>query len=101
VLSVEEKASQRVSDGDQEDERKRSTVDVSRIRTDIKTGVAKESRDESGGCPCYWPGGVRHGGGVSLVCGFCVERGKARADTAPMMGVGLGRERECAKQQKL
>jgi hypothetical protein len=91
----------RVSDGDQEDERKRSTADVSRARTDIKTGVAKQSRDESGECPCYWPGGVRHAGGVSLVCGFCVERGKARGDTAPMMVVGVGRERECAEQQKL
>ena len=90
-----------MSDGDQEDERKRSTADVSRIRTDIKTGVALEFRDESGGCPCYWPGGVRHAGGVGLVCGFCVERGKARDDTAPRWEVGEGCERECAKQQKL
>jgi len=30
----------------------------------------------------FWPGGVRHGGDVSPVCGFCAERGKARLDTA-------------------
>jgi hypothetical protein len=29
--------------------------------------------------PVYWPGGVRHVGGVSLICGFCVERGKAHS----------------------
>lgn len=27
-----------------------------------------------------WPGGVRHEGGVSPVCGVCTERGKAGAD---------------------
>jgi hypothetical protein len=32
--------------------RKTTTVDVSRACNDIKTGVAEESRDESGGCPC-------------------------------------------------
>jgi len=31
--------------------------------------------------PAYWPGGVRHGGGASLICGFCMERGKAGVDT--------------------
>src|SRR4051794_18456450 len=25
------------------------------------------------GAPFYWPGGVRHGGGASPVCGFCME----------------------------
>jgi hypothetical protein len=38
------------------------------------------SRDESGGCPVYWPGGVRHIGGASLFCGFCMERRKAGSD---------------------
>ena len=47
-----------------------------------KPGRSKRSRDESGGCPVYWPGGVRHEGGVSPVCGSCTERGKARFDTA-------------------
>lgn len=27
--------------------------------------------------PAYWPGGVRHEGGVSPVCGSCMEREKA------------------------
>ena len=32
--------------------------------------------------PVYWPGGVRHVGGASPICGFYTERGKASADTA-------------------
>src|SRR5438093_238003 len=28
----------------------------------------------------YWPGGVRHRGGVNLLCGFRRERGKASAN---------------------
>jgi hypothetical protein len=51
------------------------------LGNDIETGVSMRPRDESGGCPIYWPGGVRHAGGVSLVCGFYVERGKACVDT--------------------
>jgi len=40
----------------------------------------------------YWPGGVRHKGGVNVVCGFRRERGKVNADTVPAR-VG-GREGE-------
>jgi len=32
--------------------------------------------------PAYWPDGVRHGGDASLVCGCCMERGKACPDTS-------------------
>lgn len=46
--------------------------------------------------PAYWPGGVRHGGDVSLVCCFRVEREKARFDTA----AGKGGERERPKRPK-
>lgn len=51
--------------------------------------------------PAYWPVGVRHAGGVSLVLGFYGERGKARADTVPGPSDGVGCERECVEQQKL
>jgi hypothetical protein len=68
------------------------------LGNDIETGVSMRSRDESGGCPIYWPGGVRHAGGVSLVCGFYVERGKACADTA-RAACGKG-ERERAERLK-
>jgi hypothetical protein len=61
----------------------------------IETGVSMRPWDEPGGKPVYWPGGVRHGGGVSLVCGFCREHGKACADT----GSG-GFERESADRLK-
>jgi len=33
------------------------------------------------GVPDFWPGGIRHGGDVSLICGFRMERGKAYSDT--------------------
>jgi hypothetical protein len=62
------------------------------IVDDIETGETVSSRDELGGCPCSWPGGVRHVGGVSLVCGCCTERGKACHDTAAPV-VGGERER--------
>jgi hypothetical protein len=58
-------------------------VDVSLLnKVASKPGCSRSARDESGGCPCFWPGGVRHVGDVSPVCGFCAERGKARLDTA-------------------
>jgi len=43
------------------------------------------ARDESGGCPAYWPGGVRHRGDVSLICGFCVEREKAHPEIVALV----------------
>jgi hypothetical protein len=49
---------------------------------DIRTGATLRPWDESGGCGEYWPGGVRHVGGASPICGLCMERGKAGADTA-------------------
>jgi hypothetical protein len=33
--------------------------------------------------PAYRPGGVRHGGDVSLVCGSCAEREKAAKSSTP------------------
>src|SRR5215470_10523938 len=61
--------------------RKASVSDPLRKRRktgdDIKTGVCEELRDGSGGCPLYWPGGVRREGGVSLICGYYTKRGKA------------------------
>jgi len=50
--------------------------------------------------PADWPGGVRHEGDASLVCGFCVERGKACPDMASARVAGArgsvpsGRHRE-------
>src|ERR1700678_3273086 len=63
------------------------------------------SRDKPGGCPGYWPGGVRHRGGASLFCGFCMERRKAGSDSGacwPLLVSGgrLGGERESAWRQK-
>src|SRR6476659_9002780 len=57
-----------------------------------KPGCSRSARDESGGCPCFWPGGVRHVGDVSPVCCFCTARGKACPDTAVHDGVDGERE---------
>ena len=58
-------------------------VDVSLLnKVTPKPGCSRSARYESGGCPCFWPGGVRHVGDVSPVCCSCMERGKARLDTA-------------------
>lgn len=43
--------------------------------------------------PAYWPGGVRHEGDASLICGVRAEREKARPDTVLPAGLGVG-ERE-------
>jgi hypothetical protein len=100
VVSVGEKAQVYASGGDREGERERTADDVSKQAADIRTGSVKWVRDEPGGGPVYWPGGVRHGGGASPVCGFCMERGKADADTAAVAPEGTGGKRERAVRRK-
>jgi hypothetical protein len=50
-------------------------------KDDIETGEYQGFRDEPGGRPYCWPGGVRRRGGVSPVCGICMERGKASGES--------------------
>ena len=81
------KGARDASGGDREDGAQSSfsgiAVDVSLLnKVTSKPGCSRSARDESGGCPLFWPGGVRHVGDVSPVCCFCAERGKARLDTA-------------------
>jgi hypothetical protein len=52
------------------------------IRWHQNRGVVGQPGMSLAECPFFWPGGVRHVGDVSPVCGFCTERGKARPDTA-------------------
>src|SRR5215469_8210510 len=55
----------------------------------IETGALGVAPGRVWRVPVYWPGGARHGGGASLVCGFRAERGKEGADTAcPFLGGG-------------
>ena len=87
VVSDVEKGARDASGGDREDGAQSSfsgiAVDVSLLnKVTSKPGCSRSARDESGGCPLFWPGGVRHVGDVSPVCCFCAERGKARLDTA-------------------
>jgi hypothetical protein len=53
-----------------------------KVLVGIETGDRTESPGSAWRVPEYWPGGVWHVGGASLVCGSCAERGKAAADTA-------------------
>ena len=52
------------------------------VRRHRNRGSLVALRDQPGGRPRSWPGGVRRGGGVSLVCGSCTEREKASVETA-------------------
>src|ERR1700704_1196790 len=46
--------------------------------------------------PVYRPGGVRHGGDVSLVCGSCAEREKAaKSSTPPLDWPAHDADRSC------
>src|SRR6266496_6181196 len=101
VVSDEEKAPGEVSGGDREGERKRTAVDVSKSLRRHRTGGRTELPGWAWRVPEYWPGGVRHLGGASLVCGSCTERGKAGADTArPAVLLMLPGGREGARQRR-
>src|ERR1700756_4143426 len=63
------KGAQDVSGGDREDGAQSSfsgiAVDVSLLnKVTSEPGCSRSARDESGGCPLFWPGGVRHVGDV-------------------------------------
>jgi hypothetical protein len=91
VVSDVEKALFEASGRDQEDERERIIDDVSlfNFRWHQNRGVLL-IRGRVWRIPVYWPDGVRHGGDVSLICRFCMERGKACLDTAALRGVREG-----------
>jgi hypothetical protein len=66
---------------------------------DLRVGKNRDRWPRSsGGCPVFWPGGARRGGGVSLVCGSCTEREKASVESGrPGLRVSTtGGERERA-----
>ncbi len=81
VVSDEEKAQLIASGGDREGERERTADEVSRpTRWHLNRGIPL-FLGRAWRVPAYWPGGARHEGGASPICGFCMERGKAGADT--------------------
>ena len=47
---------------------------------DVETGSKSLARDEPSGKPVYWLGGVRHGGGVSVVQALMRNVGTCRLD---------------------
>ena len=52
------------------------------FKNGIRTGLRSRTRDGVWRVPMYWPGGVRHRGGVNSICGFHRERWKVDADMA-------------------
>ena len=70
------------------------------LKDGIRTGLGSRTRDRVWRVPMYWPGGVRHRGGVNVVCGFRRERGKAGVDTSRSK-FGLGkRERPSGRHRE-
>jgi len=58
------------------------------LKNGIRTGLRSSARDGVWRVPMYWPGGVRHIGGVNPVCGSHRERWKAGADTSSVWLAG-------------
>jgi hypothetical protein len=81
VVSVREKARWSASGGDREDERKRTADEVPKSGRRHRNRGGEQVPGQAWQVPAYGPGGVRHEGGVSPVCGFYAERGKADHDT--------------------
>src|SRR6266508_2189489 len=78
------------SGGDQGDDRRSKCRE---LKDGTRTGLGSRTRDGVWRVPMYWPGGVRHRGGVNVVCGFRRERGKAGVDSVPAGGWLGERER--------
>ena len=70
------------------------------LKDGIRTGLGSRTRDGVWRVPMYWPGGVRHRGGVNLICGSRRERWKADANIVSVWLAGAigsppsGRNRE-------
>ena len=97
VVSDVEKASLRRQVGIRETTAVRS---VENFKDGTRTGLGSRTRDGVWRVPMYWPGGVRHRGGVNLICGSRRERWKADADIVSVWLAGAigsppsGRNRE-------
>src|SRR6185312_9091336 len=63
---------------------------VENVSDGIETGGVDMAPGQVWRIPVYWPGGARHGGDASPICGTHVERGKAGSDSSTWGGV-----REC------
>jgi len=59
------------------------------LKNGIGTGLRSSARDGVWRVPMYWPGGVRHRGGVNPVCGSHRERWKAGADMSSVWLAGV------------
>ena len=59
---------------------------------DVETGGKSLTRDESGGCPDFGPGGIRHEGGVTLRQAFARNVGTCRPDAKGAIQAGGPRE---------
>src|SRR5271155_4408960 len=59
---------------------------------DVETGGKSLTRDESGGCPDFSPGGIRHEGGVTLNRALVRNVGTCRPDAKGAIQAGGPRE---------
>ena len=59
---------------------------------DVETEGKSLTRDESGGCPDFGPGGIRHEGGVTLRQAFARNVGTCRPDAKGASQAGGPRE---------
>ena len=97
VVSDVDKGVLEASGGDQGDDRRLRCRD---LKDGIRTGLRSRARDGVWRVPMYWPGGVRHRGGVNLICGSRRERWKVDADMVSVWLAGAigsppsGRNRE-------
>ncbi len=89
VVSVEENGARDASGGDREGERERTAADVSRSRDDIESRADRLWSGMSLAGAVYWPGGVRHEGGASPICGFCMDLGRQASTLSGGAASGL------------
>ena len=59
---------------------------------DVETGGKSLTRDESGGCPDFGPGGIRHEGGVTPSRALAGNVGTCRSDAKGAIQAGGPRE---------
>ena len=63
-----------------------------KVQDDVETGGKSLTRDESGGCPDFGPGGIRHEGGVTPIWAFARNVGTCRPDAKGEIQAGGPRE---------
>src|SRR6201989_3011403 len=73
---------------------------VENVSEGIETGGVDMAPGQVWRIPVYWPGGARHGGDASPICGIHAERGKAGSDSSTCgWGEGVSRAAETGRDR--